>query len=87
MSFSEKQLAVIEAHFEDHSRDTCPVCDGTEWSIHPDLGAVCAQHGSGVNVYKTLQVVSQVCGSCGYVDMYDAEKIGVDLDIKLKTNK
>lgn len=87
MSFSEKQEKAIDEHFEKFAVNGCPVCSESNWSRHPDLGAICAQHGSGVNVYKTLQLVSRVCGTCGYVLSFDADKIGVGLDIKLKTNK
>lgn len=87
MSFSEKQEQAIDEHFQKHSLDECPVCSESSWNRHPDLGAICAQHGSGVNVYKTLQLVSQVCDNCGFVVSFDADKVGVGLDIKLKTNK
>ena len=90
MVLNEETVEVIDNHIEKYSPDSCPVCDQGDWSKEDHLGAICAQHDRGVNLYKTLQVVQLVCNHCGYVLLFDATRIGkqgVEVEMKLKARR
>jgi len=87
MPFRDQDLQAVKDHLTKHAPDSCSICGGTSWTDQPDLGAVVTQHDGGVNMLNTLQVLQLVCDNCGYVVMFDAEKVGVDIDVKLKRRR
>jgi hypothetical protein len=87
MAFDEKQEMIIERHLERYGPSACPICEGTSWTKHPSIGAVCAQQMNGVNIFRSLQVIQLVCDECGYVVQYDAEKVGVAMEVELNAKR
>lgn len=78
MHFTEEQLESIRQHLERFGPPSCPVCSSTDWETIPYPGAIVAQQESTVNIFETLQLVQQVCATCGYVVQFAASKMGVD---------
>jgi hypothetical protein len=42
---------------------------------------------NGVNIFRSLQVIQVVCDECGYVVQYDAEKVGVAMEVELNAKR
>lgn len=78
MTFTPKQLEKIEQHRKQYGPSTCPICTSTDWTMVPHPGAIVAQQEKSVNIYKTLEVVQQVCDTCGYVVQFAASALGVE---------
>jgi rubredoxin len=78
MPFTPSQFETIEKHFEHYTPAACPICASTAWTTLPYPGAIVAQQALSVNIYKTLQIVQQVCDTCGYILQFDARKVGVE---------
>lgn len=87
MAFSEEQTAQISKHLDNFGPNICPMCNHNQWGLHPDIGALCAQQPNGINMMKALQTIQVVCEQCGFVVTYASDKIGVDIDVKLKSRR
>lgn len=79
MTFTKPQQKKIEKHLKPYAEMPCPVCSSAKWDTLPYPGAIVAQQSASVNIYKTLQVIQQVCEDCGYVLQFDASKMGVEV--------
>jgi hypothetical protein len=84
MSYSEEQIAQITDHLDQYGPSACPMCQHDQWSLHPDLVALCAQQPNGINMMRALQTVQVMCDQCGYVVSYAGDKVGVAIELALK---
>ena len=81
MALTERQKETVSESLRKKIGGQCPMCTGTEWTLHDEIVSNMTSSLAGVTALggRNVPMVQMICNKCGFVSHHAIGLLGIAL--------